>query len=145
MRRMVAVGLVPVWLLLAGGMQAQTVKKQVATPLEKTQWTLTWVGGEKVASGSPRPAYIELDPGTHRLSGSGGCNRLMGGYALEGDHLRLNGTARTMMACVGGMDTEDKLVKALEETREWRVSGQELELLDGSQTVVARFKAGEAK
>jgi heat shock protein HslJ len=139
MRRMVAVGFVQVSLLLAGGIEAQAFKAQPAAPLEKTQWTLTWVEGVKVGSTSRRPAYIELDPASHRLSGSGGCNRLMGTYLLDGDHLRLTGSARTMMACADGMDTEDKLVKALEEVREWKVSGERLELLDGSGNVVARF------
>jgi hypothetical protein len=42
------------------------------------------------------------------------------------------------------MDTEDNLVKALEAVREWKVSGQTLELLDASGNVVARFSAATA-
>ncbi len=132
-------------MLPVSGAFAQGTARQTAEPLEGTQWNLRWVEGATVEGGSPRPAYIELDRASHKLSGSGGCNRLMGGYELEGDHLRLTGTARTMMACAGGMDVEDKLVKALEDVREWKVSGERLELLDGSEKVVARFSAGNGR
>lgn len=142
MRRMVAVGFLGMSLAMACGIEAQAFKGQTAAPLEKTRWTLTWVEGTKVEGETPKPAFIELDPGTHRLSGSGGCNQLMGTYELEDHHLRLTGTTRTMMACASGMDTEDKLVKALEQVRGWKVSGETLELLDGSGHVVAKFAAG---
>lgn len=132
------------------GVSAQVATRQPAAPLEHTEWTLTWVAGVKIPKngingGSPRTPYIELDPASHRLTGSGGCNRLMGGYELEGDRLRLTGTARTMMACLNAGDTEDKLVKALEQTREWRVSRQTLELPDSDHNVLARFRAAAAE
>ena len=150
MRRMLAVGLMAGLLVLAGGIQAQAFKAQPAAALQNTQWILTWVEGVKVpqsgaANPSPRRAYIELNSASHRLTGSGGCNQLTGAYELEGQHLRLNGTARTLMACAGGADTEGKLVKALEEVREWKVSGQTLELLDGNGNVVAKFSAADVK
>lgn len=149
MRRMLAVGHVAIALVLAGGIQAQAgltraqaFKAQSPAPLENTRWTLISVQGKKVERTSPRAAFIQLDPASHRLTGSGGCNQLTGGYQLEGNHLRLTGTARTMMACAGGMDVENQLVKALEDVRQWKLSGEALELLDGNGDVVARFSAG---
>jgi heat shock protein HslJ len=113
-----------------------------ATPLENTHWRLTWMPGAKIDAATPRQApYILLDPESRRVSGSGGCNRLMGGYELEGDRLRFTGTARTMMACANGMAVEDTFVKALESTREWKVSGGSLSLLDGQGQALARFAA----
>jgi heat shock protein HslJ len=112
-----------------------------ATPLEKTDWKLVWLPGTKIESVTPRQApYIELDSASHRMSGSGGCNRLVGGYELEGDHLKFTGSARTMMAC-RRMETEDALVKALDEVREWKVSGTTLSLLDANGHAVAKFVA----
>jgi heat shock protein HslJ len=122
------------------GLQAQTAT--AAAPLEGTYWKLVWLPRTKVEAVVPQQAaYIELDPASHRMSGSGGCNRLMGGYELEGDHLKFAGAARTMMACARGMATEDALVKALDNVREWKVSGSTLRLLDGSGQAVARFVA----
>ena len=112
-----------------------------AVPLQKTQWMLTWVDGTRVQGTSPRQPFIELDPATHRMSGFGGCNRLMGTYEMEGDHLRLTRTGRTLMACAAGMDSEGKLVEALEQVREWKISDGELELRDAAGHDVARFTA----
>jgi heat shock protein HslJ len=123
-----------------GGLRAQTAT--AARPLEGTQWKLTWLPGTTVEAVAPQQAaYIELDPASHRMRGSGGCNQLMGGYELEGDHLKFAGAARTMMACAHGMATEDALVKALDNVREWKVSGSTLRLLDGNGQAVARFVA----
>ena len=123
----------------AGVGHAQELKQ--AAPLERTQWKLTWVEGNKVESTSPRTAFIMLNPVTQRMSGSGGCNNLLGPYELDGDHLRFKGAARTMMACAGGTDTEDKLVDALQKVRQWKISGDELDLQDDSGHDLARFAA----
>jgi len=113
-----------------------------ATQIENMHWKLTWLPGVKIGSSTPpRAAYIELDSASHRMRGSGGCNTLMGGYELEGDHVKFMAPVRTMMACASGMATEDALIKALDETREWRVSGTKLNLLNAEGHAVARFVA----
>lgn len=123
------------------GLSAQTTK---AMGLENTHWKLTWMPGTKIESVTPQRApFIMLDSTSHRMSGSDGCNRLMGGYEMEGDHLRFPGTARTMMACGGGMKTEGALVDALDKVREWKVSGSTLSLMDADGHVLARFAATE--
>jgi putative lipoprotein len=131
-------------LVIAVGVHAQSSAQRPA-PLEKTHWKLTWLSGAKVDPDAVRPPYLEFDPQTHRMSGSGGCNRLMGGYDLEGDQLRLTQTARTMMACLHGGETEDAFVKALDQVREWQVSGTTLRLLDADRHVVARFVAAQSQ
>jgi len=42
----------------------------------------------------------------------------------------LSRMASTRMACVQGMETETKFLKALEKVRSWKISGQELQLFD---------------
>jgi heat shock protein HslJ len=126
--------------------RAQTAEApKQAEPIERTHWELTWVEGTKVEHTSPRPAFIMLNPVSHRMSGSGGCNSLLGPYELDGDHLMFKGAARTMMACAGGTETEDKLVDALEKVRQWKISGDELELQDDTGHDVARFSATAAQ
>ena len=127
-------------MLLAGGMQGQTNGPKAAPKLEKTQWKLTWLGATKIESMSPDQfPYIELDPDNHRVSGSGGCNRLMGGYELEGDHLRFTQMAMSRMACIRGGETESALAKALDQAREWMISRGTLLLLDANHRPVAKF------
>ncbi|HEY4011097.1 MAG TPA: META domain-containing protein [Acidobacteriaceae bacterium] len=126
-------------LAFAVGLVAQTTVQ--TAPIAKTHWKLISVGDTKIPATTVREPFLELDPATHRMSGTGGCNQFTGSYELEGDHLRFSQTAATRMACAGGMDTDDALLKALDNTREWKVSGHRLSLLDADGRVVARFTA----
>lgn len=129
-----------VFVLGCCGASAQVAR--TATPLENTHWKLEWIPGTKIESLTPQKTpFIELNSQSHRMSGSGGCNRLMGPYELEGDHLRFEGATRTMMACASGMKTEGALVDALDKVREWKVQGSTLSLMDADGHVLARFVA----
>jgi heat shock protein HslJ len=123
-----------------------TAGEESAAPLEKTDWRLVRLGGATVTAADPQraPNFI-LDAATHRVSGSGGCNRLSGGYELEGEHLKFGRMASTMMACPSGMETERKFLAALGQVKKWKIGGRQLELMDDSGAVVAVMKAGELK
>ena len=47
----------------------------------------------------------------------------------------------TMMAFTEGMEIERAFLAALERVRRWRLSGSQLELLDGAGTALARFES----
>jgi|HubBroStandDraft_6_1064221.scaffolds.fasta_scaffold56113_5 heat shock protein HslJ len=127
-------------IVIAGGVPGQGEKPKAAAPLGKTEWKLVWLANTKIESGTPQQMpYIQLDPDTHRVSGSDGCNRLMGGYELEGDHLKFTQMATTRMACIHGNDTEANFSKALDQVREWMISKGKLLLLDADHHVVAKF------
>ena len=63
------------------------------------------------------------------------------GFTVEGDQVHLGPLAGTMMACVNGMDQEQRFLKSLSHVERYRISGQRLELLDRSGAVLARFEA----
>ena len=128
-------------MLIAGSMQGQSGgKHKPAAPLEKTEWKLTWLGTTKIESGTPQLApYIQLDPESHRVSGSGGCNRLMGGYELEGDHLKFTQMAMSRMACIDGGDTESKFAKVLDQVTSWKMEKGKLLVMDADGHVLAKF------
>lgn len=88
-----------------------------------------------------REPHVVLRSEDDRLSGFGGCNRLMGSYELDGASIRFGPVAGTMIACPQGEDTEHKLAIALDLTRSWRIVGQHLELLDQHGEPTARFEA----
>jgi heat shock protein HslJ len=117
--------------------------KPVKQPLAGTHWTLTQLNGQAVSTDpNNKEAYIELDPNTQRLSGSGGCNRLMGSYELDGSSLRFKQVASTMMACKGdAMTSEQSFIKALSDAASYRIHGSTLLLRDKENTVIARFEA----
>jgi copper homeostasis protein (lipoprotein) len=122
-------------------MLAQSGAAGASVPLEKTEWKLVRLG-ETAVKGDDlhRQPQIVLDPATHRVSGSGGCNRIMGGYELKGEKLTFGQMASTMMACANGMETERDFLKALGLVKQWKVAGRQLELMDGSGKVVAVFE-----
>jgi heat shock protein HslJ len=142
MRRTVLSAFLQVSLLVTipAGVQGQSGKHKPDTALEKTEWKLTWLGSTKIEAGIPQQMpYIQLDPDSHRVSGSGGCNRLSGGYDLSGDHLKFTQMAMTRMACIHGGTTESAFVNALDQVTTWKVSGGKLLLMDADQHVVAKF------
>jgi len=77
-----------------------------------TTWALTELldGDGPDAAVSSVAAESELELGTDgRLAGSTGCNRLMGGYELDGDTLVVTGPlATTRMACVDDAATQQE-------------------------------------
>jgi heat shock protein HslJ len=118
------------------------VKDRTGIALEGTEWKLIGLGDTPVHSASQQQEpYMLLTPESHRVSGSSGCNRMVGSYELSGDHLTFREMAGTMMACASGMDTEKALQDALAEARNWKISGQALDLFDANGRLLARFEA----
>jgi copper homeostasis protein (lipoprotein) len=131
----------------AGGVVLARFSAQPATtspatsvpPLRGTPWTLTQLAGQAV--GTPAPDLL-LDATQSQYSGSGGCNRLVGGFETSGTTLRFKGGASTMMACEQEvMAREQALNQALEQTASFRQTGATLELLDAQGRLLARFTA----
>jgi heat shock protein HslJ len=119
---------------------------EASPALEGTDWRLTNLGDTSITANSPQQvAHFTLDAKTHRVSGSSGCNRMMGGYSLEGDNLSFTQMAGTMMACPQGMDTEQAFLKALGSVKKWKIEGQQLELFDLDGKLLARLAASKAE
>ena len=102
--------------------------------IENRQWNLVQIGAAPVKRG----AFISLDKG-HRVSGSGGCNNLTGGYELKGNQLKFEKVATTRMVCPHGMETEDSLLEALGQVVTWKISDDNLELFDNGGHMLAQF------
>lgn len=128
-------------LTIGFGMQAAGVKhKVVLVSLEKTEWRLVWLKGTKIETATPQQMpYIQLESG--RMSGSGGCNRLTGGYELNGNNLKFSQMALTRMACLHGGNTESQFVQALEDVSAWKIASGLLWLMDADGHVLAKFSA----
>jgi len=85
--------------------------------------------------------HLILQPASHRVNGFSGCNRLTGGYTLDGNRLTFGQTAGTLMACPNGMDTERAFLDALRQVRTAKVTRQHLDVFDASGKFLARFEA----
>lgn len=106
--------------------------------LEDAYWKLLELDGEPARQAdNERPPYLLLLGG--RVSGGSGCNKLMGGYALQGDALRFERLTHTRAACAPAlMAQESAFLGALGRVRGYRIRGGELELIEGDRTL-ARF------
>lgn len=110
--------------------------------LERVDWALLAYrsGDALIELEDPRgPARLRLEGG--RVTGSAGCNRLMGTYTLTGDRLRFEPSmASTMMACPEPLMSQEQAVHAaLAEVASQRISGDVLELLDGEGGLLLRL------
>lgn len=110
--------------------------------LFNTYWKLTRLNDEpiEVFQDQREPSLI-LATEENRLSGSDGCNRIMGSFQLREDKLKFSRIASTMMACPHGMETAQAVHFMLEKVRYWQIEGQHLELADVDGNVMARFEA----
>lgn len=97
--------------------------QEMQAPLEKTHWKLNQFGLLTVVVESN--IYIVLDKG--RVSGSGGCNRLMSSYKTEGNKLSFTPIASTLMACPN-MREEQQFFQAMREVTDYRIEGNRLTL-----------------
>ena len=144
-RRVVSVALA---LLAATGAACRTSGPGPASPppgpadqaptasLEETTWELVTLGGATLPEGIKRPPNLRLDPAEKRLVGFGGCNRVFGGYALEGSSLKLSPLGTTKMACLGPqMPLEKQFLDALERVTAYAISGSVLTLRAGEAEI----------
>jgi heat shock protein HslJ len=110
--------------------------------LRGTYWKLTSLGDRTVnVAESQREPHLILQADSKQVIGSGGCNRMFGSYELNGDALTFGDVGSTKMACPDVMDVENSFLPALQRVAKWRISGQQLDLLDSGGARVARFDA----
>ncbi len=113
-----------------------------AGSLEGVDWVLLAysAGDALVELDDPRgSARLRFEGG--RVSGSAGCNRLMGAYTLEGERLRFEPSmASTMMACPEPLMGQEQAVHAaLSLVASHRLAADRLELLDADGELLLRF------
>ena len=117
--------------------------------ITETQWRLKKVGDQAVVPGKgQKKPYLKLEAKDHRVVGFSGCNRLSGGYKLEGNELSFGPITATKMACAEGMDTmniEKLFTQALPRVKSYNIAGQSLTLLDSTGKVLAQLEAVAAK
>lgn len=82
----------------------------------------------------------ELSLSGSEATGSGGCNRFSGSAVIKGNTIKFGPLRATKMFCAGKMDTETVFFSALDATRGYAVSGNELVFLDETGSPVAIFK-----
>jgi heat shock protein HslJ len=92
--------------LEGGGTRVTFTDREVADPdrpLAGPEWILDTLLDKQVAASVPAGVQATLRFGADgRLTGSGGCNQLTGGYTATGDRITFTAVGSTKIACPGG-------------------------------------------
>ena len=121
---------------------ATTTMTKPDSPLRNTYWKLVSLHGKPVtAADQQREAHIVFSSQENRISGSSGCNRMMGGFEENADQLKFKSLGGTRMACQQGMDLETRFLQALLTVASYRILGEHMDLLDANGAIVASFDA----
>ena len=126
--------------------QTTTARAPLARPeLRGTLWQLQALqdGNTPTLLKPPgKAAELQLAADSERVSGSGGCNRLMGGFQLDGEQLRFSRLASTQMACEpAAMAFERRFVDALAQVRRFSIDKQTLLLQNAQGRTLLLFRA----
>jgi putative lipoprotein len=119
--------------------------KSASTPdvsLTETYWKLTEIDGRPAALGAgERELHMVLTSEGNHVRGFSGCNRFTGSYQWNESQLRFTPLAATRMACVEGMEQEQRFLDALGAVMRFSISGDRLTFYTGDERRILRFKA----
>lgn len=107
--------------------------------LQNKTWVVTHVNKVKYKADPQSSDIPTLTFENDRLSGTDGCNRLMGGYAVKGTQITFSELAKTQRACLNATDLPDRFSNALNQVTNYKVTDHELKLMDNHKNVVLEF------
>ena len=117
------------------GVELLRFRPAVAPPLVGTEWVAIGInngrGGVVSALEAARVTANFDDEG--RVAGSGGCNRFMATFEVDGDAIRIGPVAGTRMMCAepeGVSEQEGSYFAALERASTWTIREGRLQLRD---------------
>jgi len=112
-----------------------------AAELNGQFWTLVQLNGKPVVlPENQRAPGLTFHADNNRLSGSGGCNQLVGAYTASQRFIDINMLAATRMACLTEGNVEQEFIRTLGQVKSWNILGQRLELYDQLGSTLARFE-----
>lgn len=109
--------------------------------MQDREWKMVWTNGfESMPAGVETP-MVRFDR-DGRFSGSTGCNSAGAAYTVSGDEVTIRPLLMTKRACLNpdGRQLESAYMKAVENTRRFRIEKGQLELLSQDGAVLARFQ-----
>ncbi|AOA57799.1 META domain-containing protein [Acinetobacter larvae] len=107
--------------------------------LQNKDWVVTQINQVDYAPENTQ-TLASLKFGDSALSGSDGCNRIMGGYAVQGNKIKFSSLATTQMMCMDTVDLPEKFNTALNQVKSFAVNKSQLKLLDKEGKVVLKFR-----
>ncbi|MDR3260297.1 MAG: META domain-containing protein [Tannerella sp.] len=120
-------------------------KEPAEKELAGTYWKLVELSGESVTAtpGPDAEPHLIFKAEGRSVYGSGGCNSFRGTYELKPENgIRFSPMISTLKMCVNNIETENKLMKALQTAEHYELKGDTLSLGKAGDAVPpARFEA----
>lgn len=128
------------------GMQPTTKEVQTAESLQLLQnrtWIATQIGNTaiKTTPQNRNVPSLKFDEATKNVSGSDGCNRLVGAYNAGQDTLQLSQIASTRMACLNNGNIDSEFNQAIAKVTHYQTYGKTLKLLDRYGNLLIQFES----
>jgi heat shock protein HslJ len=122
-------------IMIVSGISAAAQNRE----LGGARWDLERVNNRLVQNSS---AFIEIDTANGRFTGNGGCNQIFGSVRISGPRVTFSsiGMTRRMCRLMPGAVPENKVVRALESTLRYQVTGRELTFYDRRGRAVLQFR-----
>ena len=107
-------------------------------------WILIQLGDEPLAAmAAPQPPRIQFQHPEGRIVGFTGCNRMMGGYSVNGERdLSFDQLGSTQRACMPS-GPEGRFIQGLSETAHYRLDKGELVFIDAENADLLRFRKAD--
>jgi heat shock protein HslJ len=135
-------------MLLLAGCAYDSPQTQGAPPakstaqLLNTYWKLTELDGQVITTPQDaREIHFVMESENPRVHGFSGCNRMMGGYVLNGSELKFDQMGGTLMACAANMDLEKKFLGMFGDVARWEIAGETLTLANADDKTLAVFES----
>ncbi|MEO5790288.1 META domain-containing protein, partial [Gelidibacter sp.] len=119
-------------------------KKEANAPIVEKYWKLKTLEGKevKMSKNQQREIFFTLNSQDNRVTGFAGCNTISGAYTLEeGNRVRFNNMATTMMMCPDVDVNESEFLKIFELADNYNINGDILSLNVGRRAPLAVFEA----
>lgn len=145
LKKILITGLITSSLLFAGCASNPSSAQQQhnLASLQNKTWVLTHFGATEFKS-SPTARNIpsiQFDEATKRVSGADGCNRIIGSYTIQGEHITLSQLGGTKMLCAETMNLANQYNEALEKVTGYQVYDKTLRLLDRHGNPLLQFSS----
>jgi heat shock protein HslJ len=123
-------------LVLAVGTAGLTI----GVDLAGSEWRPSFMSRAELPAG----VKIEVEFGPDgRITGSGGCNRFLGGYTVSGNHIKIGPLASTRKGCPGLIKLEATFFATLQAADSFEQTDTTLILFDASGAKLAQFARAE--
>ena len=111
--------------------------------LQNKTWVATKIGNATLITNPTERniASLQFDEATKRVTGSDGCNRLMGSFDAGRHSISFSQVASTRMACLNNANVDQLFNKALSQVTSYKVDGKKLYLLDAQGTTQIEFES----